>query len=320
MHFQKTTLVALLGLTLAGCNTTIPAAETNALASNMQFTENGRPMWSKDITCHSSGTQQSNMHIFSVNGNNPNIEADWGYNNDWGWWVFNKNVPDVDSCMYRDGTGWYFDLDKKIVNGRPHAWHSPTLIKGSRPWGIGENKYNPNEFPIRIRDIEELDLDLKYTYVFYGEGNTNVTFHIGDGNLTKKEIVKQDPEMEVMLWLKHNHLIRERKNPAFYRGPGRTSLNVTVDDAKWIGFTRTAKVMGDKFGFDVTELVREGADTNQSGTYEFTVDIKAMADYLVSKGLVDSDDYIYDVTFLNEIWYGVGKMDIDKFDITLETK
>ena len=320
---MKKNIFAFLSLVMIATSQAA-VAEQNSIQKNLNselaFTSKNRPINTSELTCSSASTAKKypDLYQFDIKSSGREIDADWGYNNDWGWWVFDGDVPQVRSCMKKDGTGWYFDLAKKYLNNAPTAWVSPTLIAGDAGWNHYGNKWsNTKDFPVRVKNIESLSVNVAYDYQFSGVGNTNITLNFQDKSVPLSSASKGPMETEVMIWLRHNVLVAERNDPNFYKAPGSKTNRFSVNGKSWFGYMRPPEAMGEKYDFNVVEIHVPRSSSKQTGHLEFNLDLTPLIGKLVEAGWIEAGDILFGLEFKNEIWFGTGIMDIQRFTYDL---
>jgi hypothetical protein len=268
------------------------------------------------------------------------IESDWAFNNDFGWTIFNGDIPEVKSCMKRNGTGWFFDIAPTFYEGTKRSQFHPHHLIGVKAFDQFGNRYHTSgEFPLRINEISKLSMNVKYNYTFMGEGNTHLRFILMDKKYSLSEFEKlRVGGKEIIVHIKDNHLIKERQRTGFYSGPGRSTKYLNVGGKKFFGFHRVPQcaVPGNWndqdpncLPFNSTEIHfpaslknKNGKDdyNNQTGEFDISLNVKELLDEMVSAGWINEDDIVGTIEFGNEIWNGKGVMKIEELTYDLVKK
>lgn len=268
------------------------------------------------------------------------IESDWAFNNDFGWTVFKGNIPEVKSCMKRDGTGWFFDIAPKFYEGTKRAQFHPHHLIGVKAFDQFGNRFHTSgEFPLRINELSKLSMNVKYNYTFMGEGNTHLRFVLMDKKYSLSEFEKlRVGGKEIVVHIKNNHLVKERQHHLFYKGPGRSTKYLNVEGKKFFAFHRVPQcaVPGNwndqdpncppsnstEIHFPASLKNKNGKDdyNNQTGAFDISLNVKELLDEMVSAGWINEDDIVGTIEFGNEIWNGKGVMKIEELTYDLVKK
>jgi len=268
------------------------------------------------------------------------IESDWAFNNDFGWTVFKGNIPEVKSCMKRDGTGWFFDIAPKFYEGTKRAQFHPHHLIGVKAFDqFGNMFHTSGEFPLRINELSKLSMNVKYNYTFMGEGNTHLRFVLMDKKYSLSEFEKlRVGGKEILVHIKNNHLVKERQHPLFYKGPGRSTKYLNIEGKKFFAFHRVPQcaVPGNwndqdpncppfnstEIHFPASLKNKNGKEdyNNQTGEFDISLNVKELLDEMVSAGWINEDDIVGTIEFGNEIWNGKGVMKIEELTYDLVKK
>ena len=166
----------------------------------------------------------------------------------------------------------------------------PSMRIGGSPWVLSESKY----FPIKLGQIQTLQLDCSYNYVKIPSGSFNLSYDIffcDTDQICDKPVIKA----EVMIWI--NSTIKRPQDA--YKGEFTDGNNT---------YQLYAYVMPDGrqyYSFDMS------SKPQQNG-YNL-VDVKALLDNLK----LDPGLYIHGVELGTEIYNGSGEILINKFNINL---
>jgi hypothetical protein len=268
------------------------------------------------------------------------IESDWAVNSDFGWTIFKGNIPEVKSCMKRDGTGWFFDIAPTFYEGTKRAQFHPHHLIGVKAFDKWGNRFHTSgEFPLRINELSKLSMNVKFNYTFMGEGNTHLRFVLMDKKYSLAEFEKlRVGGKEIMVHIKNNHLVKERRQTGFYTGPGRSTKYLNVEGKKLFAFHRVSQCSDLKdwndqdpncrpfnstsIDFPDTNQNQNGKDdyNNQTGTFDISLNVKELLDEMVSLGWINEDDIVGTIEFGNEIWNGKGVMKIEELTYDLVKK
>ena len=268
------------------------------------------------------------------------IESDWASNSDFGWTVFKGNIPEVKSCMKRNGTGWFFDIAPKFYEGTKRAQFHPHHLIGVKAFDqFGNSFHTSGEFPLRINELSKLSMNVKYNYTFMGEGNTHLRFVLMDKKYSLSEFEKlRVGGKEIIVHIKNNHLVKERQRTGFYTGPGRSTKYLNIEGKKFFGFHRVPQcaVPGNwndqdpncppfnstEIHFPASLKNKNGKEdyNNQTGEFDISLNVKELLDEMVSAGWINEDDIVGTIEFGNEIWNGKGVMKIEELTYDLVKK
>jgi hypothetical protein len=268
------------------------------------------------------------------------IESDWAFNNDFGWTVYKGNIPEVKSCMKRDGTGWFFDIAPKFYEGTKRAQFHPHHLIGVKAFDQFGNRFHTSgEFPLRINELSKLSMNVKYNYTFMGEGNTHLRLVLMDKKYSLAEFEKlRVGGKEIMVHIKNNHLVKERRRTGFYTGPGRSTKYLNIEGTKFFAFHRVPQcaVPGNwndqdpncppfnstEIHFPASLKNQNGKDdyNNQTGAFDISLNVKELLDQMVSAGWINEDDIVGTIEFGNEIWNGKGVMKIEELTYDIVKK
>ncbi len=258
--------------------------------------------------------------------NNKNISADWYNNNNFGRWFMGSKQPKLKSCMKRDGSGWYFDLQKvRQKNGGYKTWHAPTIIIGHRGWNdsFGHSK----EFPVRISDIASLDFYVNYILNGSGLMQTGVyMYFVSKDKIDNVEkAYEKVPKLEMIVAFNHSNNTRgsssdyskqidcAKKKLKKYKKEQREVINAS--NLKWYACYNVFSTAGD---FDH----KAGLRFNLSNGYlkpfgemkTYDINLKDLIDKSVEQGWINADDILLGVEFQSETWFGNVEMNIQNMN------
>jgi len=256
---------------------------------------------------------------------NPNLDvnADWYYNIDWGFREqyaaaikksAAKNKSRIKSCIFRDGSGWFFDMPKTSTF-KPIYWHQQSIHIGHKGWNSLGNMYvsEQSPFPVKVGDIKELDFDVAYTYQLV-DGMVNI--HLGlwfvDEAKDDPNKVGIDPFLEVMVKIKNQDPNDCRTTVGSFKVIGETWRYCFMKS----GWSQGAHDHLVKY-FDTINIQFPNNRSNLNGTHTFNLKLKDLIVGLKKKGYIKDDQKILGLEFNNELKYGRGVMDITHMDYKL---
>lgn len=209
-------------------------------------------------------------------------------NNVWG----QGNINDFTQCIYRTGSadnihfGWYWDWP----NANNEVKSYPEVIYGKKPWSGSSTSAT---LPIKIQNIDQLYVDYNLNMSANGSYNLAFEFWVTTDSMSSETGITT----EVMIWMDRNII-----NPA-----GSVIASVIFDGfeynvyrANWDSWTYIA--------FLSTEP-----------QYSGTLAVHNFVHYLVNEGILDPEEYFADFEMGNEVVYGTGQTDIQKYDIYVNT-
>ena len=254
--------------------------------------------------------------------NNKNISADWYLNNNFGRWFMGSKQPKLKSCMKRNGSGWYFDVQKvRQKNGGYKTWHAPTIIIGHKGWNdsFGYSK----EFPVRISDIASLDFNVNYILNGSGLMQTGVYMYFVSKEKTDnvEKAYEKVPKLEMIVAFNHSNNINgsssdyskqincAKKKLKKYKKQQREVINTS--NSKWYACYNVFSNAGD---FDH----KAGLRFNLSNGYlkpfgeikKYDINFKDLIDKSVEQGWINADDVLLGLEFQSETWFGNVEMNI----------
>ena len=251
---------------------------------------------------------------------NPNINADWYYNNDWGSaWRDEYIVEAVDenrirqaSCIFKDGTGYFFDIPP---TGKWSSlyWHEHSIHIGHKGWSSLGNIFvrEESKFPVKVSNIKELNFDVEYTYEIIGISNIHLALWFVDEKQINETKIGDEPFLEVVVKLKHNDKscnegsfkIMKQRWPYCYSKDGWTQ--------------HSAGAINEDFASLLIQL--PNVNSGHNGTHTFNLKLKDLILVLNKKGYIKDHHTLLGLEFNNEMRYGKGVMDIKSMDYKLVT-
>ena len=264
--------------------------------------------------------------------NNINISADWYLNNNFGRWFMGSKQPKLNSCMKRDGSGWYFDVQKvRQKTGGYKTWHAPTVIIGHK--GYNDSFGYSKEFPVRISDISSLDFNINYILNGNGLMQTGVYMYFVDKDKIDKveKAYEKVPKLEMIVAFNHSNNIDgstsdyskqincAKKKLKKYRKQQREVINTA--NSKWYACYSLFSTAGD---FDN----KAGLRFNLSNGYlkpfgelkSYDINFKELIDKSVEQGWISADDVLLGLEFQSETWFGNVEMNIQSMSHKLVKK
>ena len=205
-------------------------------------------------------------------------------NNVWG----QGNITDFTQCIYRTGSGdsihFGWNWDWPIGNSDVKAY--PEVIFGKKPWSSSSTNA---ALPIKIQNLDEFYVAYDLDMVATGSYNLAFEFWVTTDSMSSETGITT----EVMIWMDNNLI-----GPA-----GNIIGTVTFDgfdyylyQANWDSWTYFAFI---------------SAEPQYSGV----LGVHHFVDHLVSRGMLDSDEYFADFELGNEVVYGTGQTDIQQYEI-----
>ena len=324
------TIVA--GLLSAGCTSYASNTnEGNITESNTNWNTINGDYQDNKLDCRDK--QRGVLEI----DNQPNIEADWLLNNDFGAYVW-KQTPMLQSCLYRDGTGWEFNAGKAYSPDKHSGalpWFAPAAVVGAKGFGSVGNMHNKKRiFPVQVSNIEKLDYSVDYTYELKGTSNTHIALWFSEVQKSRFKddpdsgpwaLWRQVPELEVMLkiggnfrdeeqWSRLCKTNREWTRYSIDTGYGSMPACIQAKEANW-----TTAAPGGQFATSSVWFT-DGWYNNQTGYHSRDLDLKSIITQLKKLGFVKNEWYLMGIEFQTEVSYGKGKMKIHSLDYDLKTK
>lgn len=256
---------------------------------------------------------------------NPNINADWYYNFDFGTRGENgetlrkniaKNNSRIKSCIFRDGSGWVFDLPM-TSSYNPIYWHVQAIHIGHKGWNMLGNMYVPenSKFPVKVGDIKELNFDVDYNYDLI-EGMSNVHLALWFVDETKVGDPFDGPFLEVMIKLKN-----QDPNDCRYEW---TDGSLKVMNKTWHYCFKESGWSQGSYDSSVKEFASMNIQfpnnrSNLTGTHSFNLKLKELISGLKEQGYIKDHHTLLGLEFNNELKYGQGVMDIKSMNYKLVT-
>ncbi len=217
----------------------------------------------------------------------------WGKGSisDYRQWIFKalsgSNVP----------FGWKWKWPKE----RPDDVKSyQSLSYGWNPWA---DKRTNTALPMRIGDIAELRLD--YEAAVNASAKYNLSF---DFWITEKSGITKEKELNVkrefMIWVDRKEAVFD---PYWYAG----IVNIGGEDYE---FYRIPDLKGTLSSRDFMIFM------NRKPMPGGSIDVEDFLAWLLEKKYLTEDEYLANVDFGNEIWYGEGETAINRFDVSLTAR
>jgi hypothetical protein len=217
----------------------------------------------------------------------------WGKGSivDYRQWVF-KVVKDSTVPF-----GWKWDWPKERLDD-VKAYQS--LSYGWSPWAdVRTNTI----LPMKIGNIAELRVD--YETVVNASGKYNLSFDLwiaeNFGNTDPKEL---NVSREFMVWVDSKEVDFD---PYWYVGI------VTIGGEEYI-FYRIEGLKGTLRSRDFMVFVKKTPMLRGS------IDMEDFLAYLLGKNYLTEDEYLKNIDFGDEVWYGEGEATINRFDVSLTAK
>ncbi len=252
---------------------------------------------------------------------NPNINADWYYNNDWGSaWRDEYIVEAVDenrirqaSCIFKDGTGYFFDIPPTSKRS-PLYWYEQSIHIGHKGFNSVGNTFVSNKlpFPVEVGDIEELNFDVSYTHEIIGISNIHLALWFLDEEKVDPAKTGAEPFLEVMIKLRHNES-HTCSDGSFKIMKERWSYCYKKD-----GWTQNS-AGATRMDFASLVLHLPNVNSGHNGTHTFNLKLKDLILGLKKKGYIKDHHTLLGLEFNNEMRYGRGVMDITHMDYELVT-
>ena len=252
---------------------------------------------------------------------NPNINADWYYNNDWGsaWRdeyiveAVNQNRIRQASCIFKDGTGYFFDIPP---TGKWSSlyWHEHSIHIGHKGWSSVGNTFvrEKSQFPVKVGDIKELNFDVEYTYDIIGQSDVHLAMWFVDEKRVSSDWVGDEPFLETMVRLSHNtdypchdgsfKIMKQRWSYCF-KGSGWTQN----------GNSQTM------MRFDSLDIHHPKVNSGHNGKHTFNLKLKDLILGMKKQGYIKDHHTLLGLEFNNELKYGRGVMDIKSMNYKLVT-
>ena len=205
-------------------------------------------------------------------------------NNVWG----QGNINDFTQCIYRTGSednthfGWNWNWPN--VNNNVKSY--PEVIYGKKPWSSSSTS---QALPIKIENIDQMYVDYDLNISANGSYNLAFEFWVTTDSMSSETGITT----EVMIWMDRNII-----NPA-----GDMIASVIFDGFEY----KVYRANWDSW----TYIAFLSIETQYSGTLA----VHNFVHYLVDEGLLDSQEYFADFEMGNEVIYGTGQTDIQKYDV-----
>jgi hypothetical protein len=186
-----------------------------------------------------------------------------------------------DACRFR----WSWDWPRTSV-GSVRAY--PEIIYGWKPWSPASTT---SSLPIQLSALEELEIDLKYNSQADGRYNTAFDLWLTSTNPPTGETITR----EIMIWVGEAQM-----TPA-----GSRVASLEIDGIPYSLY---------KVQMDWTYLafIQETQEPTE------IIPIARLLDYLIENQHLQADEYLASIEFGNEIVYGSGQTQVDKFTVTLK--
>jgi len=251
------------------------------------------------------------------------VNADWYYNFDFGTRGANgerlrknvaKNNSRIKSCIFRDGSGWIFDLPM-TSSYNPIYWHVQAIHIGHKGWNSLGNMYvrEKSKFPVRVGDIKELNFDVDYKYdLVEGMVNIHLALWFVDEAKDDPNKVGDDPFLEVMIKLKNQDPNDCRTTVGSFRVIGET-WRYCFKNSGWSQGTNDSSIKK----FASMNIQFPNNRSNLNGAHTFNLKLKDLIVGLKKKGYIKDDQKLLGLEFNNELKYGRGVMDITHMDYKL---
>ena len=248
------------------------------------------------------------------------VNADWYYNFDFGFRGKNaetikksvaKNKSRIKSCIFRDGSGWFFDMPKTSTS-KPIYWHEQSIHIGTMGWGSLGNAYVPRQspFPVRVGDIKELEFDVDYTYqLVKGMVNIHLALWFVDETKGDPNEVGDEPFLEVMVKIKNQDPNDCRTTVGSFKVIGET-WRYCFKKSGWSQGAHDHLVKN----FDSINIQFPKNRSNLNGAHTFNLKLKDLILVLNKKGYIKDHHTLLGLEFNNEMRYGRGVMNINSLD------
>ena len=233
---------------------------------------------------------------------------DWYYVRIWGVEFHKKYVhgKSFRSCIFTDGSGWYYESSKASKYDSPHSWVNISYFMGQLAWfnywsdRLGKNN---EHFPIEAGRIKKLRLIYDYNFDGNGVWNNNITLWF------RKEHQAR-PFLEVMLKFDHTQKNRARKN----------IKSIKTDNLKFKAHVSSpnrihAKVLGHDWTYISGFAQKLPSNDNN---YNIDLNLKQVIDYLIQNKRISESDILPGLEITTEIWYGTGELKIKKLKYEIE--
>lgn len=217
------------------------------------------------------------------------------YNNLWGITDKERRYKTLKSYIYYksdNSFGWKWDRPDPRSNGNQYITPIyPEVIVGAIP---GDSDYTTHIFPIKYGDIKSWTSEVEYQWDMLQDDKNNLAYDLYW--LNPDDLY--DKKFNIMIWIKGHH----DEKPI-----GEISDGINT----YIHYKRNAGV-GQYWEWHAFEL----KDQNLSQT-AFKVDIKKLLDNTFPPGTLHGEWVISGMELGSEIWRGSGKIEINKYIISL---
>lgn len=231
--------------------------------------------------------------------------------------VLTNNVWNKQAAQSDD---WSQCLEKRITNGvvqfgwswswpfgRKVIYAQPQIKIGASPWAP-EPKFD-DSFPLRISDLQRLDISHKLEVQTTGDHNTTTTMWLIKENYQGSEPNKSVIAAEIMIWT--------YASPGHLDPAGRKLGKIKIRDTSWDVWYQ--KDWDDKSGVNDNKWVIVSFRAK-----EFSMSARIpgleLLEFAVKKNLIPEDLYIADVELGNEIMSGSGVAWVEEFSVAYEKK
>ena len=209
-------------------------------------------------------------------------------NNVWG----QGNIDDFIQCIYRTGSGdnihfgWSWDWPNENNDVKSY----PEVIYGKKPWSSSSTT---QQLPIKINNIDEIYVDYDLSINANGSYNLAFEFWVTTDSLSSQTGITT----EVMIWMDNNII-----NPA-----GSLIASVNFDGFEYNVY---------RANWDTWTYI---AFLSVEPQYSGLLAVHNFVQYLVNEGMLNTDEYFADFEMGNEVIYGTGQTDINKYDLYVNT-
>jgi len=209
-------------------------------------------------------------------------------NNVWG----QGDIDDFIQCIYRTGSGdnIHFGWSWEWPNENNDVKSYPEVIYGKKPWSSSSTT---QQLPIKINNIDEIYVDYDLSINANGSYNLAFEFWVTTDSLSSQAGITT----EVMIWMDRNII-----NPA-----GSLIASVNFDGFEYNVY---------RANWDTwTYIAFLSVEPQHSGLLA----VHNFVHYLVSEGMLNTDEYFADFEMGNEVIYGTGQTDVNKYDLYVNT-
>jgi len=208
-------------------------------------------------------------------------------------------IPDVyNQTMYTYSGGFPAGWKWEIITDQLYNKGFPQIFIGQNPWRPGWR--TTDKFPICISDIKNLIVSFDTEMDITIQQENNLTFDLW--LVSDDTPCKDDLTNELMIWMMDK--IPHQDNT----GDGEVVL---IGEEEWY-FVSRPHAPPWKHNFNMFWSDRE--------VYSGEIDLMSFINKLIELGIATEDEYVSNVQLGTELWRGVGEIQINKFDVQLDTR